>query len=305
VSSGHQDHESPEDVHDVHENEDSHDHDEVVYIDVSDTGISMAGIQIAAVGKQRISNVVVLPGEIGFNEDRLAHITPRYGGVVKDVRKRMGNLVDEGETLAVIESNQSLTAYKIRAPLAGHVVRKHATPGEYVSEETSIFVIADLSSVWVNLDVYPRHLESVSVGSKATIKAVSVNQEGDGIISYVAPLFDRAKRAAVARIILPNDGQSWRPGMFVRAELEIASLDSVVAVEKEAVQVIEDETHVFVPVGPNRFQPVEVVVGNSGKKYIQILSGLSPGDSYVARGAFHLKAEMITGSLGGHAGHGH
>lgn len=304
-SSDHDGHESSEDVHDLHGNEDSLGHDEAIYVDVSDTGISMAGIQIATVVKRRLSHAIVLPGEIGFNEDRLAHITPRYGGVVKEVHKRMGDLVDEGATLAVIESNQSLTAYNVRAPFAGHVVHKHATPGEYVSEETSIFVIADLSSVWVNLDVYPKHLESVFVGGEATIKAVSVNQEGSGVVSYIAPLFDRAKRAAVARIILPNAGQIWRPGMFVRAELEIPSLDSVVAIENAAVQVIEDETHVFVPAGPNRFQPVEVVVGNSGKEYVEILSGLSPGDSYVSEGAFHLKSEMITSSLGAHAGHGH
>jgi cobalt-zinc-cadmium efflux system membrane fusion protein len=276
-----------------------------VVISVSDAGVGMAGIRLATAQKRRLGNTVLLPGEIGFNEDRLAHITPRYSGVVKEVLGDLGEFVEENAELAVIESNQSLTTYVIRAPFSGHIIEKHAIPGEYLSEETSIYVIADLSSVWVDLDVYPRHMESVSVGSIVTIKAISMDRKAEGSVSYVAPLFDLAKRAAIARVVLPNSDLWWRPGMFVSAELEIASHDSVLCVEKDAIQVVDGQTQVFVSEGPHSFRPVRVVLGTSGKEFVEILSGLLPGDSYVAQGAFQLKAEMITSSLGAHAGHGH
>ena len=246
-----------------------------------------------------------MPGEIGFNEDRLAHLTPRYSGVVKDVLGSLGESVQEDATLALLESNQTLTTYVVRAPFSGTVIEKHAIPGEYISEETSMYVIADLSSVWANLDVYPRHLELVSVGSVVTIRALSMDREAVGVVSYVAPLFDRAKRAAVARVVLPNAEMAWRPGMFVVAELEILTADTVTCVLKEAVQTIDSQNHVFVPEGPNSFHPVRVLLGTSGNEHVEILSGLSPGDRYVSRGAFQLKAELVTSSLGAHAGHGH
>ncbi len=292
---------------DQHQDEsDGHDHEEdELSVQVSDSGMSMAGISISAITERVLSQFVELPGEIGFNEDRLAHITPRYGGVVKEVLKGLGAFVRKGEILAVIESNQSLAAYQIRAPLDGRIVEKHAIPGEYVTEEVSIFVIADLSTVWVNLDVYPRHLKLVTEGRAVRVKAVSLEQEAHGIVSYVAPLFDTAKRAAVAHVVLANAGDSWRPGMFVQAELEIHFDHPVPAVETDAIQMIDGETHVFVPAGPNRFRPVEVTVGRKGRDYVEVVSGIGAGERYVALGAFELKAKMITSSLGAHAGHGH
>lgn len=304
----HEDHEDHEELgSDQHQDEtDGHGHGEdEPLVEVSDSGMIMVGISISAVRERDLSQFVELPGEIGFNEDRLAHITPRYGGVVKEVLKGLGAFVKKGEILAVIESNQSLTAYQIRAPLGGRIVEKHAIPGEYVTEEVSIFVIADLSTVWVNLDVYPRHLEVVTEGRAVTVKAVSLEQEAHGIVSYVAPLFDTAKRAAVAHVVLANAGDRWRPGMFVQAELEIHLDDPVPAVETDAIQMIDGKTHVFVPAGPNRFRPVEVTVGRKGRDYVEVVSGIQAGDHYVALGAFELKAKMITSSLGAHAGHGH
>jgi cobalt-zinc-cadmium efflux system membrane fusion protein len=289
--------------HEHGEGADRHGHGE--HVDVSALGRRLAGIRIDRVTERTLSGVVELPGEIGFNEDRLAHITPRYGGVVKQVLKHLGDSVEEGETLAVIEGNESLTRYSVRAPLRGSIVEKHAAPGEYVSEETSLYVIADLATVWVNLSVYPRHLEHVSRGDDLKVRAVGVDQETAATISYVAPVFDKAKRAAVARAILENPGGVWRPGMFVRGELEVASEGTVTAVESDAVQVLDGNNCVFIPAGPNQFTPVEVAVGTAGLSHVEILSGLAPGDRYVADGAFELKAKMVTSSLGSHAGHGH
>ncbi len=303
-------HEQPgwNDRTEAHDEQDDHpeeSHDASELVDLSELGSKMAGIRIATVDRRSLSGTIELPGEIGFNEDRLAHMTPRYGGVVKEVIKGLGDHVETGEVLAVIESNQSLTTYRVLAPLSGRVVEKHVTPGEYVSEETSIYVIADLATVWANLDVYPAHLQHVTVGSELTVRGVGADQNTTAVVSYVAPVFDRGKRAVVARAILANTEGAWRPGMFVRAELATASDEAVTAVAEEAVQMLDGRTCVFVPVGTNQFKPVEVDVGASGRGYVEILSGLGSGDRYVAAGGFELKAEMITSSLGDHAGHGH
>ena len=103
-----------------------------------------------------MENRIELPGEIGFNEDRMVHIVPRYPGIVKKVEKKLGSTVKKNDLLAVVESNESLTTYKIFSPIYGKIIEKHITPGEFVGEDTTLFVIVDLSTVWVNCDVYAK-----------------------------------------------------------------------------------------------------------------------------------------------------
>ena len=76
-------------------------------------------------------------------------ITPRFPGVVREVRKRVGDTVQKNEVVANIESNQSLTHYELRAPIAGTVIDRQIALGEYASEQKPAFTVADLSTVWV------------------------------------------------------------------------------------------------------------------------------------------------------------
>ena len=89
---------------------------------------------------------------------------PRFPGVVRSVHKRLGDAVARGDLLAMIESNESLQPFELRAPLAGTVIAKDVAPGEFVSTERELFQIADLASVWVDLDVYRRDFGRLRVG---------------------------------------------------------------------------------------------------------------------------------------------
>jgi biotin carboxyl carrier protein len=115
-----------------------------------------AGIRLGTSAPREIPIVRELPGEIVINADRLAHVVPRFPGIAQEVRKSLGDQVQAGEVLAVIEANESLALYEVKARIAGTVIEKHITLGEYVSDEQDIYVIADLSSVWANVTVYAR-----------------------------------------------------------------------------------------------------------------------------------------------------
>ena len=122
------------DKHDVHskhgdtdvkhkeeDDHDGHDHEQEAAIVLTDRAVEFAGLTIDVVNKKSIGRFIELPGEIGFNEDRLAHITPRYPGIVKKVVKQLGETIQKGELLAVVESNESLTAYAISSPISGKI----------------------------------------------------------------------------------------------------------------------------------------------------------------------------------------
>ncbi len=303
---GHDEADHADEGEDVVNEEDGHsDHEEEGIIEVTPEAMKMAGITLAKVGRGCIGNSVDLPGEVGFNEDRLAHIVPRFAGIAREVRFRVGDYVNAGDVVAIVESNESMSAYSIKAIISGWIIDRHVTPGEFVSGEHSIYAIADLSNVWVNLAVYPKDADRIKPGLCAFIEAVGSKTRTEGTIQYVTPVLDANTRSITARVVLPNPNNTWRPGTFVRARVAAGSGEEGLVVEKEAVQVLDNEHVVFVSEGPGRFKPVEVEVGDSDSLFIKILSGLEEGTEYAVAGAFELKAKIVTSSLGGHAGHGH
>jgi cobalt-zinc-cadmium efflux system membrane fusion protein len=305
IENEHKGHDHSSDTDDHADPQDHGDHEDELIVELTAEAAALAGLKMSTVNHGRIGSTVELPGEVGFNEDRLAHISPRFAGIALDVKYRVGDYVEAGSAMAVVESNESMTSYTIKAPISGWVIDRHITPGEYVSDESSIFVIADLSTVWVNLAVYTKDYDRVQPGQMALIKAVGTTTETRGTIDYVTPIVNLRTRSATARIVLPNKNNSWRPGSFVQATVVSPGDAEGLLVEKNAVQYLDGETIVFVADAPNRFRPVQVTTGLSDDRFIHILGGLQNGTQYVSSGAFELKAKIVTSNLDPHAGHGH
>ncbi len=295
--------------HTNHDEEAEHDehegHSDELTITLTPEAVKLAGITFSEVKHGRIRRTVELPGEIGFNEDRLAHIAPRFAGIALQTNYRVGDYVEEGDVVAIFESNESMNSYSITTPISGWVIERHITPGEFASEENSIYIVADLSTVWVNLAVYPKDANRIKKGQTALIESIGTSNIITGIIEYVTPIMDIRTRSATARIILPNPGNIWRPGSFVQATITTEASEETLVVDKNAVQYLNEESVIFVVDGPDRFMPVEVVIGDSDDCLTQIKSGLNEGTKYVSTGAFELKAKIVTSNLDAHAGHGH
>ena len=304
-----------EEVHLEEENEEDHtghghldesdeQTDELV-VELSEQAQKLAEIKLEKVALSSIGTSLELPGEIAFNEDNVAHITPRYAGITKEVHAQLGEQVNKGDLLAVIESNESLSSYNIYAPIGGYIIEKNITYGEFLGEEDDIYVIANLETVWVNCDVYPKNGQQIKLGQTIKIKAVGLDLETEGIISYIAPIYNGSNRSAVARAEISSQNLKWKPGMFIFAKFVISSEEKVPVVNKNSVQVLDDKDVIFVPEGQNAFTPLEVTLGKSDDTNIEILDGITTGDLYVSSGAFELKAKIVTGALDAHAGHGH
>jgi len=288
-----------------------HDHGEDDHADegalhLSPESISLAGIRVKSLKARSLERTIELPGEIGFNEDVLVHITPRYPGVAREVQGKVGAWVREGEVLAVLESNESLSKYSIKAPISGRIIDKHLTVGEFAAEDHTMFLIADLRTVWANCEVYAKDMSSVKQGAPLTISSMEGDLSVEAVLSYVAPVYREDTRSALARAVIANDNRLWRPGTFIRALLRVGTGEARKAVERDAVQVLDGEQVVFVPGEEGgEFETVPVETGMASDGFIEIIAGLDLGDTYVASGAFELKAKMVTANLDPHAGHGH
>ncbi|HEX2959220.1 MAG TPA: efflux RND transporter periplasmic adaptor subunit [Chitinispirillaceae bacterium] len=291
--------------HGEHEGEEAGAHGDEGEIALTPEIMKMAGITVAKAEIGRINSTIELSGEIGFNEDRLVHISPRFPGIVKEIRYKIGEYVNAGETVAVIESNESMTTYSLKAPISGRIIEKNVSVGEHVSVEKSLYLLADLSAVWVNLAVYPKDIARVQQGQKVTITSVGAEGNTIGTISYVTPIMDAQTRKITARVVLPNANNIWRPGTFVNATIETGDGEPGLTIDRDAVQILDNKNIVFVQHEPGMFKPVQVKTGEKNSRKIMILSGLLEGQEYINSGAFDLKAKIVTSSMGAHAGHNH
>ena len=190
-----------------------------------------------------------------------------------------------------LRGSGNLTRYEIRAPIGGVVVEKNLSLGETVKEDATIFVVADLSTVWAEMTIYAKDLNTVKVGQKATVKAAAFESQSSGTVSYVGSLVGEQTRTAKARIVLPNPQGVWRPGLPVNIELVAGTVDVPVAVATTALQKVRDWTVVFGRYGDYlEARPVEL--GRSDGKYVEVKSGLNAGEVYAAQNSFLIKADL-------------
>jgi len=262
-----------------------------------------SALEIEIVGGGVVERMASFPAEIQINRDRAAAVSPKYAGTVRELYAEIGDAVKAGEVLATIESRETLANYPVKAPLAGIVVSRGKSVGELAGEETVLFEIVDLSSVWVEVHIFPQYRHAVTKGQAVHLIA-SDGHEVETVIDYVSPLIDPATRTVKARCILSGGGDDFSPGAFVQAQIAVESVQARVRVEKDAVQTMNGEAIVFIE-DEHGIEPRDVQVGISGGAFVEIESGLEPGEKVVVHGAFDLKAELVTSGLDPHAGHGH
>jgi len=189
----------------------------------------------------------------------------------------------------------------IRSPLDGTVIERHASPGEVVSGGSSLFVIANLSRVWVVGRVYEQDVAAARVGAPAVVSLQAYPERTwEGEVGYVASTLDTDTRTLPIRVELDNPEGILRPGLFGRISLSPPGDDggSVLAIPQSAVQRLDGQSLVFVP-GEKEgvFRPIFVSLGARAGGKVEIRDGLVDGDQVVTAGAFTLKSELLRGQL--------
>ena len=294
----HRDAPEKDDDHDAHAGHEDEHEDRGDAFSVAD--FERSGVRLATAGPGEVDIGVDLPGEVRPNGDRIAHLRPRFPGIVREVRKQIGDRVRAGDVLAIIES-ESLSPFELKAAFDGTIIDKHISPGETVTRDDTAFIVADLSTVWVTISIYQSALSQVAVGQPVTLTAGHGTLEATGRIAYITPVVDQATRTASARVVLPNPDGTWRPGLFVNATVYNPRPGAVV-VPRRAIQTLERRPVVFVAVG-DRFEARPVTIGHAGRTLVEITKGLSVGDRFAEERSFLVKAELAKGEAGHDHGH--
>lgn len=260
-------------------------------VELGAEAIESSELVIETAGPATIKSTVPVYGRVTPDGDRLVRVVPRFPGVVKDVRKRLGDTVSVGEVLAVVESNESLQAYEVRSAIAGTVIQKDVTPGTFAREGEVIFTVADMSRVWIDFYVPPQDASRVALGQVVTIDQKEREASAKAVIGYLSPIQSEAAQTTLARVELPNPDGEWRPGAFVSGEITVEEVTVPLAVRVSALQTFRDWDVVFMNEG-NVFEVRPLELGRRDAEWIEVLSGFATGQRYAADNSFILKADV-------------
>ncbi len=258
---------------------------------LSAEAVSTSGIVIETAGPARIKTTVRASGRVLPDEDHMTHVIPRYPGIATKVFKRLGDPVAKDEVVAIVESNESLQPYEVKSSIAGTVIKKGVTQGEFAKEGEVIYTVADLGTVWVDLNVHRQDFHRLKVGQAVTIHAGEGVPPARGTIGYISPFGAEETQTMLARVVLPNPKREWRPGLFVTGEIVVDEANAPVAVRASALQTFRDWDVVFMQDG-EVFEIAILELGRRDDEWVEVVSGLDAGQKYATENSFIIKADI-------------
>jgi Cu(I)/Ag(I) efflux system membrane fusion protein len=198
------------------------------------------------------------------------------------------------------QPQRTLTFY---APNSGFVIKKDINEGMKIMPDKELYTIADLSTVWVDADVYESEISIIKVGQQAILNLSYYPEDTfRGKISYIYPYLDEKTRTVKVRLEFPNPGLKLKPDMYVNAEIKIDS-GKHLAVPEEAVLDTGMRKVIFLDKGNGRFEPKEIKLGSKLDGFYQVLSGVQEGEKIAASSVFLLDSESrLSEAMGAMAG---
>ena len=291
--------------HDSHKKEDSHDdhghgggddhgeHEEGK-VEITPDAAKLTGVQFKQAGPDTVAMTTPLTGRIVLNENKTANVRARFPGIVKAVHVNLGDSVEKGQKLATVESNESLNAYIVYAPMDGVILKRETNIGD-VTNGKELFVIADLSTVWAKYHIFPRDVPMIKKGQKVDIHTLDEKNRQNAEISMLFPTTDALSQTVIAIAELSNESGVWRPGMTIEGDIKVGEKQAAIAVPRSALQFIEEQQVIFIKEG-NTYEPRPVKIGMTGTENVEITSGLKSGETYVSAGSFVIKADILKGT---------
>lgn len=213
-------------------------------------------------------------------------------GLLESARRRLRywDITDE-QVQRLIETRQVRKTLTLYAPVSGIVMEKDVFEGQAFQSGHNLYMIADLSRVWVNAEVFEADAASVHEGMPAEITVAALpGQTLSGRIEYVYPTLEDRTRSMRARIAIPNPSERLKPGMYATVTFN-ADLGRVLAVPSSAVLHSGERAVAFVDMGSGEIMPHELRLGVRGREYVEVIDGLEPGHRIVTSAQFLLDSE--------------
>ena len=269
-----------------HEHEHEHEHDNSSETtDISAPMATANSIRTAIASSGTVNATLPIFATLVVPPQQEIQLSGRFPGLITDVRVAPGDSVKKGQSLATIESNESLSRYEVRSPISGVISDSHAATGNLASNEP-LFVIVDLSGLWLEIPIYPSQREEIATGQPVTLPAHEISTQ---IESIAPPAHGRPYWRARAKV--SNSHGDLTPGEVALVHITTAETVAQVRVENRALQTHEGNTVVFVH-HDGEYEARPVTTGASDDRFTEITAGLNPGEEYVTDNSYLIKADI-------------
>lgn len=219
---------------------------------------------------------------------------------LREARDRLLILGLTDEDLRNLDRNHTIRSHvPVVAPFDGRIIARNLTKGEVVETTEKLFVVADLTDVWVTAVIPEKDIPYIRPDQTGTGQSVEVHvaaypgQAFQGRITYVGDVLDPATRTMRLRLELPNPERKLKPAMYATVRVYSEPEANALLIPESAVQRDRDRQFVFVEREPAIFEARDVKLGSSNGREIKVLDGLLEGESIVTNGAFVLKSELL------------
>lgn len=252
--------------------------------------LDLSGVETEVASPQTITMTNTVYGIVTKAEDKVFHVHAPYAGIVQSVDVETGDKVKKGQRLLTVRNQQTLQNYDITSPASGEITLRPVKRGDHTDIGTLVEV-SDLSSVWVEMSMFPQDIEIVRKGMPVIISDLHGDHSIESKLDYLSPQMTGG-HIARARATIANPDGNWRPGMHVTADVVVERIDVPLAVRRSALQTFRDMPVVFGRFG-NVFEVRMVELGRQDKDYVEVTGGLKQGTDYVTNNSYLLKAEVL------------
>jgi len=252
--------------------------------------IELSEIKTETAGPKTLTVTNMVYGIISKSEDMVFHVHAPYAGIVQSVDVETGDKVKKGQRLLTVLNQQNLQTYTVTSPASGEITLRPVKRGDHTDMGTLIEV-SDLSSVWVEMSMFPQDIEIISKGMPVIISDLHDEHSVESKLDYLSPQMTGG-HIARARATIANPNGDWRPGMHVMAKVVIDRVEVALAVKRSALQTFRNMPVVFARFG-NVFEVRMVDLGRQDQDYVEVKSGLKQGSGYVTHNSYLLKAEIL------------
>ena len=188
----------------------------------------------------------------------------------------------------------------LRAPFAGIITRYELGEGELVQPDRELLTITDIDTVWVLADVYEKNLASIREGQEVQIVVATYpDRVFAGKITYIGDQIDPTSRSAKVRCVVQNQKHELKLEMFATVHIPTSERRRVLAIPGSSIQKIDGKTIAFVQIKETEFSSRELQVRAGQEGWVEVVSGLSPGEKVVADGSFYVKSQLQRDRIGG------
>lgn len=257
---------------------------------ISDEAAKAGGVEIGVAGPGNIDLTVDIAGRVEIAPEGRGEVRAWYPGRIMSMNVQLGQTVSKGQTLARVESSESLQTYSIPAGISGIIIGKNANVGD-MAYDRPLYVIANPNRLQASFFLFPRDAENVHVGQAVSIKTLGGNVI-TARVSSLLPSVDPGTHTLTAIVRLPAVATRWlRTGMAVEGTFVTSQSAADIVVPADALQTLDGKPVIFVKLGTT-YTARPVQIGRQSSRSAEILNGLKAGEIYVTRGSFLIRADI-------------